>query len=242
MCAKGLSLLFCLAMTAPVLAQQSSEPVELKAEPAYQRVLENQHAGVFNIEIPPRKTSGLHRHRHPWILVVLEESRILERGRGMATETRFIAGDTLLLAGDMVHTITNRASTSFRAVVVELLNVPQQPPARFGEAGDLCLYAQPGISRRCKADFHASREFFGGKVVVTGQEIASGGSLPRHEHKYDHLAIAVTPLELKSETEGRPPTFIRQPSGASVWIRRGVTHTLTNTSSQLAKFVTVEFR
>jgi quercetin dioxygenase-like cupin family protein len=161
----------------------------------------------------------------------------------MATETRFAVGDTLLLAADMVHTITNRASTSFRAVVVELLNVPQHPPARFGEAGgDPCLYPQPGISRRCKADFHASREFFGGKVVVTGQEIASGGSLPRHEHKYDHLAIAVTPLELKSETESKPPTYIRQPSGTAVWIRRGITHSLINTGPQPAKFVTVEFR
>lgn len=241
MCAKHLSFFFCLAMTAPALAQQSSEPVELKAEPAYQRVLENQQAGVFTVEIPPRKVTELHRHRHPWLLVVLDEGRILERGRGMATETRFVAGDTLLLAAYMVHTITNRASTSFRAVVVELLNVPQQPPARFGEAGDLCLYAQPGISRRCKAAFSATREFFDGKLVVAGQELAPGGSLPRHEHNYDHLAIAITPLELKSQTESKPPTYIRQPSGTAVWIKRGITHSLINTGPQPARFVTVEF-
>jgi quercetin dioxygenase-like cupin family protein len=232
-----------LAAAASSLAQRSAEPVELTAEPGYQRVLENQQVRVFTVEVPSRKTTGLHRHRHPWILVVLGESRILERGKGMATETRFAGGETLVLAADMVHTVTNRAETPFRAVVVELLNLPALPPVGFGEPGrDPCLYPQGGISRRCKATLSANRDFFDGKLVVAGQEIGPGGRLPRHEHKYDHLVIAITPLELKSETEGKPPTFIRQPSGAAVWIKRGVTHTLTNTGPQPARFETVEFR
>ena len=56
-----------------------------------------------------------------------------------------------------------------------------------------------------------------------------------------HLVIAVSDLDLTSQTESASSNIKRAPGGLA-WVPSGVTHTLANNSSKAAQFVTLEFK
>jgi quercetin dioxygenase-like cupin family protein len=78
-------------------------------------------------------------------------------------------------------------------------------------------------------------------VRVSEIELQPGATMPNHHHAGPHLLVAVSDLDLRSDVEGQAPTPGHFHSGDVKWLPGGYTHTLTNTGTKQAKFVTLEF-
>jgi uncharacterized RmlC-like cupin family protein len=65
--------------------------------------------------------------------------------------------------------------------------------------------------------------------------------LGKHTHALPHLVVAVSDLDLSSQTDSGAASVKKAPGGLA-WVPSGVTHTLVNNSSKPAQFVTVEFK
>ena len=222
-------------LIAVLLFAQTVPEVEITNEAHHHLVLENEYVRVFKVEVAPHDATLMHRHRHDYVWVTLGAADISNEVQGKSpAEVKLQDGQTSFTAGGFAHIARNLASAPFRNVTIELL---QDEKARSGPA------PKWDEERGLQVLNNGTQEILfvkdGGRVSEV--ELQAGGSMPTHQHKGPHLAVAVTDLDLRSDVEGRGPTSIHTKSGDVTWAAGGYTHTLTNVGKQTAKFVTVEF-
>lgn len=78
-------------------------------------------------------------------------------------------------------------------------------------------------------------------VRVSETDLDPGATVPSHHHDQPHLTVAISDLDLRSDVEGKGPTQVKLKAGDVKWVHGGFTDTFTNTGSQAARLVTVEF-
>ena len=220
--------LFCLLLP-------STEAVEITAEPAHHLALANEQVRVFQVEVAPHASTLPHRHGHDYLFVTLGETRISNEVTGKPpVEVSLSDGETRFTPGDFAHVARNLSDRPFRNVTVELLQdekLREAPSPWPQEGGGQEL---PGV--RIKALFVHD----GARVSTV--DLEPGATVPSHHHDGPHLLVAVSDLELRSDVEGQGPMAGRFKSGDVKWLPGGYTHTLTNTGTTRARFVTVEFK
>ncbi|HEX8810490.1 MAG TPA: cupin domain-containing protein, partial [Terracidiphilus sp.] len=143
-------------------------------------------------------------------------------------------GEARFVPGNFAHVARNQASTPFRNVTIELLQdeaARKTPPPAWDE--DRGLHVFTGGTQDIM--------FVQDGVRVSEIELQPGATIPSHHHSGPHLVVAVSDLNLRSDVEGKGPMPAQLKSGDVKWLPGGYTHTLTNTSNQPAKFVTLEF-
>jgi quercetin dioxygenase-like cupin family protein len=221
-------LLSCLAILAS--AQTATAPaVPVLEEPHHHLAVENEYIRAFKVEVPPHSETLLHRHEHDYVFVAIGASQVLNTVEGKApVELKLANGETRFSRAPFAHVARNLADTPFRNVTVELL----QDQANRGASTSFPEVANPQTQKVL---------FVEDGVRVSEYHLAPGATLPRHEHKKPHLLIAVSDLEMRSDVEGQGPMPGKFKAGDVKWLPGGYTHTLTNTSSQEAFFVTLEF-
>ncbi|MBS1853684.1 MAG: hypothetical protein JST79_22520 [Acidobacteria bacterium] len=223
------------------LFAQTEKEVEVTAEPAHHLVLENEFVHVFRVEVPPHSSTLLHRHRHDFFIVTLIPADIVNEVQGQApAAVKLAAGEASFKPGGFVHRVRNQAATPFLHINIELqkdAQARQSPPAQWDEERGLNI-------------LHGGTQdilFVKDGVRVSEIDLQPGGMIPSHGHKGPHLLVAVTDLELKSDvsqskTGGTGPMTGRFQAGEVKWLPGGYTHTLSNTGTKPAKFVTFEFQ
>ncbi len=231
-------LLAAMFGQAALLAQAPSRAVEITAEPLHHLAIENQYVRAFRVEVPPKRATLLHRHRHDYIFVTLGASEVSNQVEGKPAVTLKLAnGETRMVEGGFAHVATNLASTPFRNVTVEIL-----------PAGKRRAFAR----RKQKPEWERGLEVLDTGTVhtlfvkeglrATDVELAPGGTLPLHTHSGPHLVVAITDLDIRSEAQGKPAVVIRKQAGEFDWMPAGVTHALTNSGKSGIRFVSVEFK
>jgi len=226
------------ALLLPTGAQAPPKAVEITAEPLHHLAFKNEYVRAFRVEVPPRRATLLHRHRHDYIFVTLGASEVSNQVEGKPAVTLKLAdGETRMVEGGFAHVATNLASTPFRNLTVEIL-----------PAGKRRALAR----RNRKPAWERGLEVLDGGTVhtlfvknglrATEVELPPGGALPLHTHSGPHLVAAITDLEVRSEAKGKPAAVIRKRAGEFDWVPGGVTHALTNLGKSGIRFVTVEFR
>jgi quercetin dioxygenase-like cupin family protein len=217
-----------------LLAAQTATEVEVTAEPSHHLALENEFLRVFKVEVAPRASTLLHRHRHDYVFVTLGDAHVSNEVEGKPpVDLRLKDGDTRLTPGNFAHVARNLSDQPFRNVTIELLQddklrpVPSHWPEESGE-----------------------KSFPGGRskillvkdgVRVSEVNLEAGAVVPSHHHDGPHLLVAVTDLDLRSDIEGMGPMPGKFKSGDVKWLPGAYTHTLTNVGKSPAQFVTVEF-
>jgi quercetin dioxygenase-like cupin family protein len=228
-------VLFLLAAT--LLSAQSPE-VEIAAEPHHHLAFENKSVRVFNVEVDPNTETQMHWHRHDYFSVNLGNTEISNAVKDKPPATvKFTDGDTRFASATFAHVVRDLSPQPFRNVTVEILDDEslRQSTAKWDEDRGLAV-----LNNGTKQIL-----FVKDGIRATEFELQPGGVVPKHHHTGPVLVVAITDLALEETIEGQPltPAHPASPmkSGDSKWLPANLTHTVTNTSTQPAKFVTLEF-
>jgi quercetin dioxygenase-like cupin family protein len=229
---------YVLLLAATFLAAQAPAPeVEITAEPHHHLTLENKSVRVFNVDIPAHAETLMHWHRHDYVYVALGDSEFINSVQGKAPVTvKLPDGETRFSASTFAHAVRPTDDRAFRNVTIELLEdealrhatSPWDPK----QSEDRALIAFEGGTQQIL--------FVKDAVRVSELELQPGAAIPKH-HSGPHLLVAVSDLDLRTDIKGQAPIASHLKSGETKWIPGGYSHTLTNTGSKPAKFVTLEF-
>jgi quercetin dioxygenase-like cupin family protein len=233
-----------LLLLTAFLTAQSAPEVEITAEPHHHLAFANDQVRVFNVDVPPRTETLMHRHRHDYIYVTLGDAEVVNAVQGKDPVTvKLQDGQTGFLSGGYAHLARNLSTQPFRNVTIEILQDEKlrQSPAHWDPA-------HPDEDRGLDVLHGGTKEilFVKDGIRVSEFELQPGGMVPTHHHAGPHLLVAITDLDLLSNVEGQGPMSGPMPghfkSGNTKWLPGGYSHTLTNTGKTPAKFVTLEFR
>ncbi len=226
-------------LAATVLAAQSVNEVEITAEPHHHLALENAYIRAFKVEVPPGQATLMHRHRHDYIYVVLGPAEVSNQVEGKPpVAMKLQDGETHSLDGGFAHIAAVTGATPFRNITIELLQDEQarkSPPPRWGANGE----DERGL--RVLNGGTIDIMFVKDGVRVSEVDLQPGGVNPTHHHAGPHLAVAITDVDLRSESAGQPPTETHLKAGEIKWIPGNITHSTTNIGKQPAKMITLEF-
>jgi len=219
----------------PLLGAFAAAPeVEITSEPSHRLAVENERVRVFQVEVAPKASTLLHRHRHDYLVVALGDSHVSnEVADKPPVDLKFANGETRFTPGNFAHIARNLSDQPFRNVTIELMEddkLRTAPSPWPMEGGDKVF---PGV--RIKVLFVRDG------ARVSAVEFEPGATVPSHHHDGPHLLVAVSDLDIRSDVDGMGPMPGQFRSGAVKWLPGGYTHTLTNVGKSLARFVTVEF-
>jgi len=225
----------CFLLCLAILAFQAAAPeLEIIAEPHHHLVLENKSVRVFNVEVPPHTDTLMHWHRHDYVYVTLGDTEIVNAVKDKPPVTlKLRDGETRFSAAAFAHIARNLGDQDFRNVTIEILEDEslRHSTAHWEEDRGLEI-------------FHGGTQeilFVKDGIRVSEFELQPGGVVPMHHHGGPHLLVAVSDLDIRSEVQGQGAMSGHFKSGDSKWLPGNYSHTITNTGTQPAKFVALEF-
>jgi quercetin dioxygenase-like cupin family protein len=228
----AVAILILLTLT---LSAQTASDIEITADPTYHLILENRYARVFKVGIAPHAATLMHRHRHDYISVALNSTAFSVQVEGKAAAVvKMQAGEPVFVEGNFAHLMRSLSAAPYRSLTVELMQNAQahkSSSSKWDEERGLHIL-EGGVR-----DVMFVRD----GVRVSQIELQPGGMLPKLHHPGPYLIIALTGLDLKSETVGRGASQLQLAAGDVQWMRGSVPDSLMNVGEQQAKFITLEF-
>ena len=226
--------LLLVPLIALALSAQASE-VEITSEPSHHLAFENEYVRVFKVEVAPHAATLMHRHRHDYLFVTLGDTHISNEVEGKPpVDLKLSDGETKFATGNFAHVARNLSDRPFRNVTIELLQDSKMRTAPSPwpmEGGDQTF---PGGQLKVLFVRDGAR--------VSEIDLQPGATQPSHHHDGPFLVVAITDLDFRSDRKGQTPISTHMKAGDIKWLPGGYTHTLTNTASQPARHVIVEFK
>ena len=224
-----------LLLATAALAQQQ-QPVEITSEPSHHLVFENEYVRVFDVTVAPKAATLIHRHGYDYLIVTLGDSDVVNARVGEKPVPLHLSdGDVRYTAGNFAHAASNESAQPFHNITIELL----KHSGKVEPCAGVCAVQQ------CEYDRHACptvhRRIVADQWQVSLVRMPPSSRLEKHTHTLPHLVVAVSDLDLGSQTDSATAAVKKAPGGLA-WVPSGVTHTLVNNSSRPAQFVTLEFK
>lgn len=214
-------------------AADNDTAVPISQEPHHHLVLENEYTRVYDVTVPAHQSTLMHRHDNDYLAVILEPAaiQIAVLGRSVTTG-RAGKGEVRFAVAPLTHRLMDNGDTPFRNITIEILKrksgTPRETtPERGLDAG------HGGLSDTVVDN---------SQVRVQEVQIAAGGMLHKHTHKFPFLVVALTDLDLHNMPQGKPAAMVHQAAGEVKWIGAGSTHEMMNVGKQQAHFIEVEFK
>ena len=239
-----------ILLVATLLAAQATTPeVEINAEPHHHLVFENKSVRVFNVEVDPNTETLPHAHRHDYISVSIGTAEVENNVKGKPpTTTKLSDGDVRFVSAPFTHFVRDVGAQPFRNVTTEILEDEslRNSTAKWDE--DRGLTALPNGTQQIL--------FVKDGIRVSEFELQSGGVVPMRHHAGPQLLVAINDIDLRRDPAGQginvegshghdkplpAPAPDHLKSGESKWLPANDAHSIKNTGSKLAKFVTLEF-
>ncbi len=229
---------YVLLLAATLLLAQAAPEVEITAEAHHHLALENKSVRIFNVEVAPNTETQMHWHRHDYVAVNLGDTEVVNAVKDKAPVTvKLYDGQTTFSSAAFAHIARNQSNQVFRNVTIEIL---EDEPLRHAASPwdpkqneDRALITFDGGTQQIL--------FVKDAIRVSELELQPGAVIPLHHHTGPHLVVAVTDTDLRSDIKGQSPKSVHLKSGESKWVDGGYSHTVTNTGSKAAKFMTLEF-
>jgi quercetin dioxygenase-like cupin family protein len=231
---------FAFLIASAVLAQTSSAPVAISAEPYHKVALQNEFVNVYTVDLPPGKSTKLHQHDNDQFIVVTAPAQVEATVAGEApVRTTYKGGETALKLRGFAHLVTNTGNTPFRNTLVELRReIDRNNDVLFRQGEDekaKLITANKGVapSQHVLVDTVS--------LCIWEVNLKPGESLEQ-EHRFQFLLVAVSDLNLRSVVEGKQPESWSLKAGEPKWSAGGFTTTLTNSAKIPARYMVLEFR
>jgi quercetin dioxygenase-like cupin family protein len=229
-----------LFLAAAALAQQS-QSVEITSEPSHHLVFQNEYVRVFDVTVAPKASTLVHRHNYDYIFVTLGDSDVVSVRPGEKPVSLLLKdGEVRYTPGNFAHAAINNSAQPFHNITIELLK-PSANVHTCTEACDVsggCVGATLARPAACPSTVRRITSDQWQMSLVT---LPPSSWLEKHTHATPHLVVAVSDLDLTSQTESASSNIKKQPGGLA-WVPSGVTHSLTNNGPKPAQFVTLEFK
>ncbi len=225
-----------LLLATATLAQQQ-QTVEITSEPSHHLVMQNEYVRVFDVTVAPKASTLIHRHNHDYLFVTLGDSDVVSARVGEKPASLILKdGEARYTPGSFAHAAINNSDQPFHNITIELL----RPSTKVTNCPDFCttLHCSDGQRDHCAAVLNNISSDQWRVSLVT---LPPSSQLERDMHGNPHLLIAVSDLDLTSQTGSASNNIQRQPGGL-LWIPAGHAYTLVNKSQKPAKFVTLEFK
>jgi quercetin dioxygenase-like cupin family protein len=217
----------------PAIVWTDSSQLSL-AQDALQRkeIFKNNRVNVSLVNIAVGETTPVHKHSRDFISVYLSGDHLQQTVSGEKPDTQKIeAGEVRFRNAGYTHSTKNVGTAPFQAVMVEFADA-QGPSKKVHKKSHTCT---PN-SKLCVDE---KELFCTDKVCVEDVEMAPGSVTVRHSHATDHMLVAVSDYELTDEVEGKGTVVRRHKSGEVEYIPAGITHRLTNTGKERARFTVI---
>jgi quercetin dioxygenase-like cupin family protein len=229
-------ILACLLVFAAVsfsAAADNDTAVPISQEPHHHLVLENEYTRVYDVTVPAHQSTLLHRHDNDYLAVILEpaEMQIAVLGRPVTTG-RAGKGEVRFAAVPVIHRLMDNGDTPFRNLIIEILKKKSGTPRVTTPERGL------DIGHGGLIDTVVDNS----QVRVQEVQIAAGGMLHKHSHKFPFLVVALSDLDLHNMPQGKPEAMVLQKAGEVKWIGAVSNHEMMNAGKQQAHFIEVEFK
>ena len=227
-----LALLLAFAATA-LSAGDKAAAIPTSQEPHHHPVLENEYTRVYDVTVPAHQSTLMHRHDNDYLAVILEPAEVQNDvvGRSLAIGHAG-RGEVRFAVAPVTHRLIDNGDTPFREIVIEILKRKSGASRKTTPERGLDV-GHGGLS-----DIVVDNN----EVRVQEVQIAAGGMLHKHTHKFSFLVIALGDLDLKNMPQGKPASMVHQKAGEVKWIGAGATHQMMNMGTQQAHFIEVEFK
>ncbi len=181
----------------------------------------------------------MHSHRHDYIYVTLGTTEVVNAVKDKPPVTvKLQDGETHFSPAPFAHIASNPTDQPFRNVTIEIVDDEnlRRSTAKWDE--DRALETFPGGTQQIL--------FVKDGIRASEFELQPGAVVPMHHHTGPHLLVAVSDLDIRSDVKSddknaHGPMLGHFKSGDSKWLPGNYSHTITNTSTKPAKFVTLEF-
>jgi hypothetical protein len=218
---------------APACAASPAHPDQQRAPmAAFDLVLSNPQAAVFDLRLPDHAQAGLFQNSHDLLLIALGELRLsLVRASGEGEAVSLAAGDVRWLPRYRFKSLLNESGAEVRAVMVDMKS----------DAGTRCECSGDVERTVCGCErrhLPALWAFATGPVTIAGTTLARAWSSWGPTARGDTLLVAITRVDLREPEPGAK--VIQLKPGEAYWLARG-THRLINAAAAPARFVSVEF-
>jgi quercetin dioxygenase-like cupin family protein len=233
-------LLFCLLAT--LLSAQSAPEVEITAESHHHLIFENKSVRIFYVEIPPNDATEMHWHRHDFIAVNLGPTEISNTIKDQPPQLKTLTpGETHFSSASFAHLVRPAGAQPIRTVAVEILEdaTLRNSPSRWDAAKNDASKNEDS-ARKIVQGGARHVLFVKDGIRVSESELQPGAVSPLHHHFSPHIIVPVSEFDLRSDEEGKAPITTHYKPGTAQWIDGGFSHTLTNTSPNPAKYVTLD--
>ncbi len=206
----------------------------MSQEPHHRLILENAYTRVYDLTLPPHQATLMFRNDNDYLAVILQPGDVQNEVPGRRTSGSGHAGkgDVRFAVAPVVHRLVNKGDTIFRNITLEVLKKKpsggkQAEPERGLDVG------HGGLS-----DIVVDNS----ELRVQEVQIAPGGMLHKHTHKFPFLVVALSDADLHNFPQGKPATMAHLKAGEVRWAGPGITHQVMNMGQQEAHFIEVEFK
>ncbi|MGZ4833284.1 MAG: hypothetical protein ACXVZQ_10175 [Terriglobales bacterium] len=222
-----LFLLLALSMRA------ADSAVPISQEPHHHLLLENEYTRVYDVSLPAHQSTLLHRHDNDYLAVIIQPAEVQNEVVGRPVNTGHAGkGEVRFALAPLTHRLIDTGDTLFRNITIEVLK-KKQPQAKEQQPERGLDVGHGGM-----ADIVVDNR----ELRVQEVQIAAGGMLHKHKHKFPFLVVALSDLDLHNIPQGKPATMVHQKAGEVKWIGAGSTHEMMNMGQQQAHFIEVEFK
>jgi hypothetical protein len=228
-----LAFLLVFAAISFSTAADNDTAVPISQEPHHHLVLENGYTRVYDVTVPAHQSTLLHRHDNDYLGVILEPAETQNAVLGRPVTTGHAGkGEVRFAVAPLSHRVTDTGETPFRNITIEILKKKSGTPKETTAERGL------DIGHGGLIDTVVDNS----QVRVQDVQIAAGGMLHKHTHKFPFLVVALSDLDLHNMSQGKPAAMVHQTAGEVKWVAAGATHELMNAGKQQANFIEVEFK
>jgi quercetin dioxygenase-like cupin family protein len=177
-------------------------------------VLENATSSIARLKLSPAAKEQPHTHPYPMLIVLLTSGEMeMQNGEKHSRAVRKVGEIEFVRAGVSHH------AANVGAMPLEALVIAFKPDRVHGGVGPP-MQALPGVTRKPLLD---NRD-----VTVTRVEFEADVREPVHTHPYDVMMVVLTASARLDVQVGDKKQVRRYAVGETVFVPRGMAHTVAN--------------